>query len=477
LRILLIKPPKNPHVFSPSRTEPLELEYLAAAVPQHAVEILDMRIDQDLMKKLERHKPHVVGLTAYTCDVNKARIILREVKKFNKNIITAVGGHHATFMPFDFASSSVDVVFLGMSDLSFKNYIHALAGKGDVGAVENIALVKDGTLFFTAKKTKDIDLDSLPFPARHLTRAYRIRYRDAMQNPLLSLLTSRGCPFRCTFCACWKFMDGKYLTRNAESVVEEIRCSSEDVEMISFDDDNTLHDVRRARLLCDLLKQSRIRKKLSMYARADDVVKHPDLIENLRDVGLECLTLGIESFRDDDLHQFNKKTSVLINNEAIRILHKLGVHISAHFIVSPDYTAEDFERLFRYVCDQNLFRLAFPILTPFPGTGLYADHHDHFAIRNYDFFDAAHSILFTKLERAEFYRRYADLYRKGYSFGRFFRAKWKEIVSFFGASKVLSEEFCDKISFLGLGFAHIYGWPRYWKMRNNHKSEPHTPAY
>jgi radical SAM superfamily enzyme YgiQ (UPF0313 family) len=151
-------------------------------------------------------------------------------------------------------------------------------------------------------------------------------------------------------------MDGKYLTRNAESVVEEIRCSTEDAEMISFDDDNTLHDVRRARLLSDLLKQSRIRKKLSMYARADDVVKHPDLIENLRDVGLECLTLGIESFRDDDLHQLNKKTSVLINNEAIRILHKLGVHISAHFIVSPDYTAEDFERLFRYVCDQNLRR-------------------------------------------------------------------------------------------------------------------------
>jgi radical SAM superfamily enzyme YgiQ (UPF0313 family) len=81
-----------------------------------------------------------------------------------------------------------------------------------------------------------------------------------------------------------------------------------------------------------------------MYARSDTIVKNPVLFRNLKEVGLEYLTVGFESFSSSDLKKFNKKTSVEMNNEVIRTLKKLGIYINAHFIVDPEYTVEDFKQ-------------------------------------------------------------------------------------------------------------------------------------
>jgi hypothetical protein len=80
MRILLIKPPPNRKLVAPSGGEPLELEYLAAAVKEHEVEILDMRFDRRLERKLEIMKPRFVGLTGYTCDANSAKQVMRGQK-------------------------------------------------------------------------------------------------------------------------------------------------------------------------------------------------------------------------------------------------------------------------------------------------------------------------------------------------------------------------------------------------------------
>jgi len=218
MRILLIKPPLNRNLLAPNNDELLELEYVAAAVKDHEVDILDMRIDKNLWKKLGNFQPDLVGITAYTCDVRVAKDVLQEVKKFSNNIKTVVGGHHATVLPIDFALPFVDAIFIGMADHSFSQYVGLLDSGRDVGETNNIALVKDGNLHFTKVIPFDIDLDSLPFPARDLTRHYRKNYRDSMKNITGLIVTSRGCPYRCTFCACWKVMKGKYITRSPESV-------------------------------------------------------------------------------------------------------------------------------------------------------------------------------------------------------------------------------------------------------------------
>src|SRR5512137_2772329 len=103
MKILLVKPPLNRYLLAPNHDEPLELEYLGAAVAGHDVRILDMRIDARLDRALSGFRPDLVGITAFTCDYNAALAILKEVKKTDPKVTTAVGGHHATVLPADFA--------------------------------------------------------------------------------------------------------------------------------------------------------------------------------------------------------------------------------------------------------------------------------------------------------------------------------------------------------------------------------------
>src|SRR5271169_3501531 len=204
MKILLIKPPLNPVFFAPMWGEPLELEYLAASVPDHSVEILDMRIDHDLQARLEKFRPRLVGVTANSCDVPLAREAIREVKKFDGGIVTAIGGNHATFLPVDFVEPSFDAVFLGMADTTFRDFVQRLDEGKETSEVHNLALIRNGRLEFTEPEFPEVDLDRLPLPARHLTDKYRGKYCDLTRNRTAQVMSSRGCPYRCTFCSCWK---------------------------------------------------------------------------------------------------------------------------------------------------------------------------------------------------------------------------------------------------------------------------------
>jgi hopanoid C-3 methylase len=472
MKILLIKPPLNRNLLVPNHDEPLELEYLAAAAAGHDVRILDMRIDANLDRALSQFRPSFVGITAYTCDYNNALSILQEVKKFDRNIQTGVGGHHATVLPADFALPSVDVIFLGPADDSFKEYIGLMDAGRSVEGVNNIALVRDGAPHFTERALVNKNLDLLPFPDRRPTLQYRSRYRDLMNNKTGLVMTSRGCPFRCSFCACWKIMDGKYLARSPESVVDEIAAMPEEVELVCFADDNTLHSIRRAWRLVELVRERRIRKKFMMYARADTIVNNPDLMEALKDIGLNYLLVGIESFKDNELSDLNKKVTSQTNVEAVRLLKKIGIMISPHIIVNPEFTRSDFRDLFHKVCEMDLFRPVFTVLTPLPGTELYEKNVGRLAIRDYNFFDFTHSVLPTRLSRREFYRQYAKLYSRSYSFKRYFQSHFRGLAAIGRSSKRRIQPDPGRIPFLSLIMLHVFAFPKYWKVRKRYKTEP-----
>jgi radical SAM superfamily enzyme YgiQ (UPF0313 family) len=457
---------------APNNDEPLELEYVAAAASGHDVEILDMRIEKNLWKKLENLRPDLVGITAYTCDVRRAKEVLREVKKFDAKIKTVVGGHHATILPADFALPFVDSVFIGMADDSFKQFVNLMDAGRDVRETNNIALVKDNELYFTEQKPFAANLDLIPFPARDLTRHYRKHYRDSVKNITGLIVTSRGCPYRCTFCACWKIMKGKYITRSPESVVAEYAGLPEEIDLVCFADDNTLHGTGRAWRLISLIKERGIKKRFMMYARTDLIVSHPDLVESLRDIGLEYLLVGVESFKDEELKKLNKKVAAQTNIEALQILRKLGISVSPHLIVDPEFTKEDFRELFRYVCDMELFRPVYTVLTPLPGTQLYEDNYDRLAIRDYDYFDFTHSVLPTRLSRREFYRQYASLYNKSYSFRRYFRWKLRYLADLGRKKKRFPPPASDRIPFFLLALLRAYAVRLYIGIRKRYKTEP-----
>ena len=466
MNILLIKPPLSPNLVTTSLYEPLELEYLASSVKNHNVRILDMRIELNLSKELAVFRPRLVGITAYTCDYNTVIQILSEIKRVDSTIRTVVGGHHATFLPYDFNLPVVDAIFIGYADFTFPRYVNFIDNPEKLKEIPNIGIVENGEIFYTKKDDSPVDLNILPLPDRSLTRKYQNKYHDPARNKLCLLMTSRGCPFQCSFCACWKIMKGRFATRTPESIISELKSLPEEIDVVYFSDDNTFCNISRMWEISRLIKENNIRKKLQMYARADTIVKHPDLFKDLKKSGLQFITVGIESFQNKDLDSYNKKTSVSVNNKAIQVLKDAGIYILAHFIIRPDYSAEDFSSLYQYIEENNLFRPAFPVLTPLPGTELYNDNRQSFMLKNFDYFDFAHSILPTKLPLKEFYNQLTNLYVKSYSIRRYMKYRTTRILSFRKNNHVTQNT--DGINLGKLIAIHFFARPMERKLRNSY---------
>jgi radical SAM superfamily enzyme YgiQ (UPF0313 family) len=416
MKVLLVQPPSPPNIIGEGiafLAEPLALEIVAAGIPHHDVKILDMRIEPNLKQELESFQPDIVGTTSYTPGVYMAQKVLQDVKTYNPEILTVIGGHHATVMPEDFNKDYIDAIVISEGEVTFKELVDAYENKADFSKVDGIALPQNGNLIFTQPRTPIENLDEMLLPARHLVEKYRKEYFGRTWRPVASLMTSRGCPFRCNFCSVWKIVGSKYRTRSPESAVDEIASLRE--QFIEFADDNTLQDVRRAESIYELIKKRGIKKVYKLQARSDIVVKRPDLIEKWREIGLEMIIIGFESFKDSELEKFNKATTAAVNNEAVRILHENNIEIVAYFIVDPGYEKEDFDALAEYVEKMHLTQPMFAVLTPLPGTTLFEERFDELITHNYELFDFIHTVLPTKLPMKEFYECLADLYCRAYS--------------------------------------------------------------
>jgi radical SAM superfamily enzyme YgiQ (UPF0313 family) len=262
VRILLIEPRKAPATIGGEDVylyEPLALEYLAAAVVRdHDVKILDMRLEEGWQEVLTHFRPDVVGITSYTVHVNSVRNFFDQIKRWNPQVLTVVGGHHATVAPEDFLSPSVDLIVLGEGVFTFQEIVTRFERGRGFDGIPGTAFARGGRLVKTDYTAK-IDLDAFPFPNRELTAKYRAKYHSEWMRPLASVRTSKGCPYRCNFCALWKLTGGQYLKRKPERVVEEL--ASLDEEFIFFADDESLIDSARMRTLARRIKDAGIRKR------------------------------------------------------------------------------------------------------------------------------------------------------------------------------------------------------------------------
>lgn len=410
MRVLLIQPAKASVTIGGEDLfvfEPLALEYVAAGVAQdHDVRILDMRLDKDLQRVLSEFSPDVVGLTAYTVHVKTVRVLCETVKAWNAETLTVVGGHHATILPADFTSPHIDLIVMGEGVAPFAEIVRRRERGEAFGGIPGVAYAEAGRLIVTDAEPLT-DLDAVPPPQRRFTAAYRRDYYCEWMRPLASLRTSKGCPYRCSFCALWKLTGGKYLGRKPETIVEELGQIEED--FVFFDDDESLIDAPRMMALARQIERAGLRKRYFLYGRSDTIARHPDLLEAWRGIGLERVFVGLEFFRDQDLRDVHKGSTVEDNQAAVRLLQSLGIEVFASLIVRPEFSKEDFAALRDYCRDLDLNFATFGVLTPLPGTDFYQQVAEQMILRDYDYFDFVHTLLPTKLPREEFYACYADL--------------------------------------------------------------------
>jgi radical SAM superfamily enzyme YgiQ (UPF0313 family) len=416
MKILLIQPAKPAKALGGedfSVFEPLALEYLAAGVaPDHDVRILDMRLEPDLQAVLADFQPVVVGLTAYTVHVNTVKRLCQQIKELNPEIVTVVGGHHATVMPGDFSTPGIDIIIAGEGVFPFREVIRRLEKDQELSGIPGAVSLENGGVLIH-HEDQGLDLDALPYPRRDLTAGYRQSYFSEWMRPLASIRTSKGCHFRCQFCALWKLTGGRYLTRQPERIVEELGAIRE--PYVFFADDESLLDTARMALLADLIQQAGIKKHYFLYGRSDTIARHPELLEKWKKAGLERVFVGLEFMGDRDLKLIRKGSTVANNLQALEILKGLDLDIWPMFMVRPEFERRDFANLRQRCLDLDLSFIGFSVLTPLPGTDLYQEVQDRLITTNYDYFDFFHTLLPTTLPLQDFYRELATLFQRSRS--------------------------------------------------------------
>jgi hopanoid C-3 methylase len=411
MKILLIQPYSSSDLMEQIYLfEPLALEYLGAGakLDGHEVRILDARIDRNIEGAIRTFQPDIVGLTGFTSHVNIIKTIAVQVKEIDQEITVIVGGHHATVRPGDFNDSRIDFVVMGEGVFTLQELLAVIEGKSELRQVRGVAIPSPEGMLFTDPRPYT-PLDELPLPDRSLTSGYRHNYFSEWFKPLASIRTSLGCTARCNFCALWSITDGKYLRREPEGVVAELKGIAE--ENVFFCDDESMCDTKRMERLADLIEAAGIRKNYFLYARVDTIVRYPELFAKWRRIGLSQVFVGMEDFSDARLQAMNKGVTVAQQEEAARILDRLGIMMYASFMVDPDYTKEDFASLKSYVRRLKLKYATFTVMTPLPGTELHESVKDRLLTSKPELYDMLHALVPPRLPLQEFYLEMTTLYR------------------------------------------------------------------
>jgi radical SAM superfamily enzyme YgiQ (UPF0313 family) len=220
-----------------------------------------------------------------------------------------------------------------------------------------------------------------------------------------------GCTHRCAFCSIPCITDGCYLLHSNAAVVRDARALA-DVDTIRLVDANTFGNAETARDLARRFIAAGVHQPLVADVRSDTVVRHPELFELWKSAGLAVAVIGFEEISDRRLTELDKRNSVQTNIAATGILKELGIRIVGDFIVSPDYSEYDFDRLETFI-DGSGIDLPIPaILTPLPGTPLHRRMAGRIRIDDLDYYTFTNAVTDTRMGEEPFYRRYAALLRR-----------------------------------------------------------------
>lgn len=412
MKVLLIRPKPHKDTIGLQNVmicEPLELEYISSNIENlgHEAIIVDMILEKKRISYfLEKYKPDVVGLTGYISHVNIIKSYAKHIKEYDRSIITIVGGVHAEVNPEDFVSKNIDYIIRANGIKTFIEILDKLENKEKTSNIECVYHKNN------RKIEKETEFNYL-FPDRDKVNKYRSKYYYMFHRNCSLMKTSFGCPYQCKFCFCRQITDGKYFTRDLNSIIEELKTIKE-TEIYIVDDDFLVND-KRILEFCDLLEKNNIKKKYLIYGRADFIADNEKLIKRFKEVGLRAVIVGLESCDSNELVDYNKKTQVSTNEKAVKILRRYHVECYGTFILGLDWKKEDFNALAKWIKKLGLVFVNLQPLTPLRGTDMYEQYKKDFIIREdeYEKWDLAHLVVRpSKISIRKYYLYTMMLYYK-----------------------------------------------------------------
>jgi anaerobic magnesium-protoporphyrin IX monomethyl ester cyclase len=343
------KTPKRPQ---PPFSPPLSLLYVASALEQHGhrLDLIDMTCEQEPYAKIQRLLPSqdAVIMSVYPGNFTESANLARTIRMSRPDVPLIIHGQQCTVHPERALRdiTSVNICIAGEAEGVITTIAEALDGHGHLSDIPGV-LYRDNHQIQTGKKPKEIqNLDAVPFPARHLVKdnEYGMINGIPLCTPrFTAMLTSRGCPFHCRFCAT-RFIHGSYRERSPENVLEELREIQGEYHSVMIDDDNFLADTRRTHAILDGLIQEGASLDLFITGvRVDSADR--ELYRKMAQAGVKFISFGIEAGDQRILDYYQKHITLPQIRKAVELAHEMNIITWGNFIFgAPIETKEHLQK-------------------------------------------------------------------------------------------------------------------------------------
>lgn len=363
MKILLVNPAAIRQQEVENNLHPLGLLYIASYLREYYDDTIKFKyVNFRYVQEFKKFHPDVVFMTSVSGHYNIVKHIANQFKELDPSVPIIVGGYHISTLP-QTMTEDMDIAVIGEGEQTIGELLdYELVPKR---TINGIAYSVRGKLIVTKPRSPIYDIDTLPLPARDLI-SHLIK-----SNDFTNILTARGCPYNCIFCANRDFW-GKIRFHSADHVVEELTEISEKYthKITIVDDTFTINKPR----LMEIVKQIEERGldlEINAGGRADQIdEKTCNLLKRL---GVTDLMFGFESGNQRILNYLKDcKVKVKDNRQAINLCNKYGIRLTGSFVIgSPDETREEILDTLRLVKEGGFRFLAPNILTPLPGTPLW----------------------------------------------------------------------------------------------------------
>jgi len=368
VRTLLVVPPVAGAFGYPGAPH-VGIGYLAGMLRanNYPVKVLDMRLDyefKDLAKRVKEFKPDLIGLTCVSNHYRSVYKLIDEIKKLPDAPLVVIGGPHvSTIREKVLEESKADYAIIGEGEYTL---LELVSGK-PVSKINGLAWKNGKKVVKNPERPFIKDLDSLPFPA------YELFELDKYLTNKIPMVTSRGCPYNCTYCSI-KLVAGRgFRPRSPENVIEEMQHWYDlGYREFAFGDDCFSFDLDRAKKICDLIakKDWKIKWYLRNGIRVDCIDQ--ELVCKMKTTGLQYVALGVESADEEVLKKIKKGITPEQVERAAEMFKKAGIKIGGFFIIGlPGETFEKFKKSLNFAKRIGFDEIRFYNVFPYPGTELY----------------------------------------------------------------------------------------------------------